>query len=312
MKKIFLISFIMLISLSIFSQTKYLYFTQEFPDLYFDACEGGHSYTISWEGDASEYYVNINWGEEIIYTTSKSITVYENFEPGQEALSVYVANSNNYDEWIQTQCYPTVLTTPTDVNAGNDNSICNNSYTFSASEATDAVGTWTTQASGVSFSDIHDNNATAYNIPNGVSIFTWTAENDCGSDYDNVTITKLETPSITSHPQSQTVDEGRYVSFSVVANDANSYQWKKNGSNISGASSSTYQISSVAVSDAGTYVCEVSNDCGNITSNGAVLTVNATSGIANNISCISIYPNPSNGIIISAVLILTVSMLKSG
>lgn len=104
------------------------------------------------------------------------------------------------------------------------------------------------------------------------------------------------TPSITSHPQSQTVDEGSYVSFGVSASDATSYQWKKNGSNISGATSSTYQISSAQVSDAGTYVCVASNDCGEVTSNSAVLTVNATSNIANNgITDISIYPNPTNG-----------------
>jgi hypothetical protein len=53
-----------------------------------------------------------------------------------------------------------------------------------------------------------------------------------------------------------------------------SYQWQRNGSNISGATSSSYTISSVSASDNGdTFRAVVSNSAGSATSNAATLTV---------------------------------------
>jgi len=58
------------------------------------------------------------------------------------------------------------------------------------------------------------------------------------------------------------------------------YQWKKDGSDISGATSSTYTISSPAEIDEGSYTVEVSGDCGTpVTSTSATLTVYTPTGI---------------------------------
>ena len=95
-------------------------------------------------------------------------------------------------------------------------------------------------------------------------------------DFGSFTIEKVSKPTITTQPKSQTVDEGSSVTFSVVATGTAplSYQWKKNGSNISGATSSTYKISSAKTSDAGSYTVTVSNSVGSVTSSAASLTVN--------------------------------------
>jgi hypothetical protein len=53
------------------------------------------------------------------------------------------------------------------------------------------------------------------------------------------------------------------------------YQWRKDGTAISGATSSTYSISSAATSDAGSYTVVVTNSAGSATSNAATLTVTA-------------------------------------
>ena len=87
-------------------------------------------------------------------------------------------------------------------------------------------------------------------------------------------------PSITMPPQSQTVTEGQNVTFSVTATGTAplSYQWYKDGSIISGATSSSYSISNVQTTNAGTYTVTVSNGTlPNAKSSGAVLTVNAVS-----------------------------------
>jgi subtilisin-like proprotein convertase family protein len=85
-------------------------------------------------------------------------------------------------------------------------------------------------------------------------------------------------PSITTQPQGQSSCVGQPVTLSVTASGIPplSYQWRRNGSNISGATAPSYTIASVALDDAGNYDCLVTNPCGSLTSNAAALTVDTT------------------------------------
>lgn len=85
-------------------------------------------------------------------------------------------------------------------------------------------------------------------------------------------------PSISVSPSSQTILIGNPVTFSVVAGGTAplSYQWQKGGTNIVGATSSSYTIPSVQSGDAGTYAVVVSNFAGSATSGTATLTVTST------------------------------------
>ena len=82
-------------------------------------------------------------------------------------------------------------------------------------------------------------------------------------------------PAITTQPSSSTVISGGAASFSVVASGTSplAYQWKKDGSSISGATSSTYTIASTQTTDAGSYTVVVTNSAGSVTSNPIVLTI---------------------------------------
>jgi hypothetical protein len=99
-----------------------------------------------------------------------------------------------------------------------------------------------------------------------------------GSDLGNVDeITVADgQPVFTTHPTSQTVTAGANVTFSVstTASPAPSYQWQRNGVNVSGATSATLTITNVQATHAGTYVAIASNSNGVTTSNPATLTVN--------------------------------------
>jgi hypothetical protein len=83
-------------------------------------------------------------------------------------------------------------------------------------------------------------------------------------------------PALVSQPQSQTVTNGSDVSFLVVAQSqyALSYQWQKDGTNLSGATSSTLALQAVSTADQGTYRVVVTNLYGSVTSAGATLEVN--------------------------------------
>jgi hypothetical protein len=80
-------------------------------------------------------------------------------------------------------------------------------------------------------------------------------------------------PMITAHPASQTVLTGATPTFSVSANGAGlTYQWKKNGTTIVGATAATYTTPAVSWVDSGAlYTVVVSNADGNATSNAAQL-----------------------------------------
>ncbi len=86
-------------------------------------------------------------------------------------------------------------------------------------------------------------------------------------------------PSFTLQPASQSVVVGQPASFSVTATGTPplSYQWQKNNVNISGATSASYTTPATVSGDNGTtFRVIVSNSVGNVTSNAATLTVNAS------------------------------------
>ncbi len=86
----------------------------------------------------------------------------------------------------------------------------------------------------------------------------------------------IKPPSITQQPTNQTVNEGGTLTLSIIATNATGYQWKKDGEDITSATSATYTKQSVAPSDAGSYTCVVSGEGGtSVTSDAATVTVNA-------------------------------------
>jgi Immunoglobulin I-set domain/Carboxypeptidase regulatory-like domain len=83
-------------------------------------------------------------------------------------------------------------------------------------------------------------------------------------------------PSITAQPQDQAVLAGDSVSFSVTATGTAplGFQWKRDGTDISGATASTLMLTNVQLTDSGAkFSVVVSNAAGSITSAEATLTV---------------------------------------
>lgn len=99
---------------------------------------------------------------------------------------------------------------------------------------------------------------------------------------DSAVLTVNVPPAITLQPAPQTVDVGGPASFTVAATAKNgatlSYQWRKNGLPIEGATSATYSLSAVGATDAGAYDVVVASllngTTASATTQAAVLKVN--------------------------------------
>ncbi len=88
-------------------------------------------------------------------------------------------------------------------------------------------------------------------------------------------------PYITGQPINQTVAVGQTATFSVAASGTAplSYQWRKSGGDITGATSSSYTTPPTIAADNGaTFDVVVSNSAGSVTSNMATLAVTSGSG----------------------------------
>ena len=169
------------------------------------------------------------------------------------------------------------------VQPGNASIVAGQSATFSVTASGTAPLNYQWRKNGTA---INGATSASYTTPaettsdNGAQ-FTVLVSNSAGSLTSNVAILTVTTapvaPSITSQPSSQTVFSGQTATFSVLANGTSplSYQWRKNGTAISGATSATYTTPAETTSDSGAlFSVVISNSVGSVTSNSATLTVN--------------------------------------
>lgn len=87
--------------------------------------------------------------------------------------------------------------------------------------------------------------------------------------------TTIAAPAITAQPASQSVAAGSPATFSIAASGSSvTYQWRRDGAPIAGATSPTYTLPAATLEDRGSkWSVQVSNPGGTVTSSEAVLTV---------------------------------------
>ena len=98
----------------------------------------------------------------------------------------------------------------------------------------------------------------------------------CGSYSSTVSGNGPVAPYINTQPANQTVTAGQTATFSIVVAGTPplTYQWQKNGADISGATASSYTTPVTTAADSGEmFRAVVSNSAGSVTSNSAALTV---------------------------------------
>jgi sugar lactone lactonase YvrE len=144
-------------------------------------------------------------------------------------------------------------------------------------------------------------------VPSGIAV------DDVGAIYIvnafNATIVKgvLDTlPGIATQPMAANVLPGGNVTFLVAATGGGlSYQWKHDGVAISGATGSSYTVSSATAGTGGAYTVDVSNSAGMTSSSPAKLTLldaNATPGRIMNLAIRSQAGTDSQTLIVGVVI----------
>ena len=137
---------------------------------------------------------------------------------------------------------------------------------------------------GASISSATASDYTRFNAqPADAGAYTVVVTNVAGAITSSVAVLTVGyPPGISIPPQSLTVNQGQNAGFSVTATGSLplNYQWRFNGTNISGATASDYTRLSAQAADAGSYAVVITNIAGAITSAVASLTVNVPPSIS--------------------------------
>ncbi len=144
-----------------------------------------------------------------------------------------------------------------------------------------------------------------YKITNMAAVnageYTVSITSACGDlNSSAATVTMKAATAITTQPAATVeVAAGETLELTVEATGAGTvqYQWLKDGTAITGQIAPTFTKANFEAADAGEYWCEVTAECGSVTSEKAVVTEKPTSGVNESIvgdAVVSrIFPNPS-------------------
>ena len=226
---------------------------------FFDQIEGiSTNKIVAFEGD----YVAASPG--IINLALGSATVVEN-------------NGNFYAAITRTggdsgAASVTLITSNGSASAGSDYTTVSTSVSWSAGESGTKYVLIPILIDGTQ--EPNENFAVTLSSPNGAILGS--------SSTGNVTILDIDSlPVITTQPQSQSTNAVQTVTFSVniQSNSTVTFQWRINGSNITGATSSSYTTPSLAQNDSGnSYDVVITSSAGSVTSSAAILTVSSPDG----------------------------------
>jgi len=240
-------------------------------------CEGTDAtFSVVASGTSSLYYQWKKDGSSISGANSSTLTLYAVDSSDAGSYSVTVTNdcghATSYPAQLTVRHPPSISSSP------ESRTHCvGESTTFHVSAYGSDPLFYQWKKDGNSISGANSSSYTISSVSTSdAGSYTVTVTNDCGSATSyGADLTVRTPPSIDSHPSDQTLCEGQAIQLTVSASGSYSlhYQWKKDGTPIYGATSSTLTIINATASDSGLYTVKVSNDCGNETSYGATVEV---------------------------------------
>jgi hypothetical protein len=161
-------------------------------------------------------------------------------------------------------------------------------FTVAATGAGTMTYQWKKNGAAISGATSASYTTPAEVVSDNGAAFTVTVAGAGGSVTSNAaTLTVSGPPSITGQPANRSVTAGQTATFSVTASGSGTltYQWKKGGVAVSGATSSSYTTPATTTADSGSqFTVTVTNSVGSVNSNAATLTVAAAGTLILNAS----------------------------
>lgn len=261
---------------------------------------------VTASGDGTYTYQWRKGGASISGANSASYTIPDLTTNGSGTYSVIVSNEvsgvTSSNAVVKIVNIPAFILQPT-----NKTIAVGSNYTFtsSCSNASSSLLSYQWLKDTVAITGA--TNAT-YTITNvalaNAGVYNITVSNVAGTvTSTNATLTVITPVSITSQPLGTNVSVGTAISTLAVTAAGSgtiAYQWKIGGTNISGATSSSYPISSAQGSNSGTYTVLVTNEVSSVTSSNAIVTVVSTPVITNQPA--------SKGVTVGGSVTMTVSV----
>ncbi len=254
------------------------------------------------QGNGADYTISVNpdnWDAEIAVLTGScgSFTLTENADNGaigaEETLTfssidgeiyyINIGNSSktnnlaegvfslNIDESCSTTTFTVSLPAETNACEGDDVEL-----------QVEANGTGITEDSYSWFQEngslsIHGTTLTLHNVQISDNYnYTCKVTNACGEVVSTTTNLIIHhAPEFVSQPQSQEICEGSNVSFTVSADNTDTYFWYKNNALITSTSEPAYTITNAQLDDEADYKVNIGNSyCSQVSGNNFYLTVN--------------------------------------
>lgn len=238
------------------------------------------SFTVTATGNPDPTYQWMKNGSAISGATSATYSIPATARTHSGEYTVVVSNGVNDPltsdvAVLDVQFAPEITQQPTNKSVGVGGSV-----TFSLAGAANPTPTfqWYRNDSAIDGAIAGDLTLTGLTLKDSGSTFYLIATNGIGVGFvksDIVTLTVNEVPVITLDPVGVELDLGDTLTLMVAATGTPTptFQWRKNGTAISGATSPTYTVASVGASHAGTYDVVISNAGGDVISKSAVVTV---------------------------------------
>ncbi len=214
-------------------------------------------------------------GEDIADATADAYTI--------EAVTL--ADAGDYDVVVSNFCATVTSAAATLTVADTEPLIVQQPSSQGACEGDEVTFTVVAEGAGLQYqwrkdgADIQYAHDASYTIsaadPNDGGVYDVLVSNPCGSlTSETASLLVDEALSITEQPIGEVLCEGSGLALTVVVAGANvSYQWRKDGEDIPGATSDTYIIGPATLDDSGSYDVVVTNNCGQIVSDAAMVTV---------------------------------------
>ncbi|MDD4150166.1 MAG: T9SS type A sorting domain-containing protein, partial [Bacteroidales bacterium] len=235
---------------------------------------GAGTFTYQWERSSNETeWSSISGATNALYTTP-ALTSTMHYHVILTASGSGCGSATSNTETVTVIADPAITTQPTGGTICTDGSI---NLSVVATGGTPSL-TYQWYNSGGAISGATSATYSANTASNYYCIVSASGDG-CGSATSStVTVTVVADPAITTHPIGATICSGATHTMSVVASGGTpslTYQWYRNGSSISGATSTSYGATTT-----GTYYCIVSasgSGCGTAQTNTATVTVDPSS-----------------------------------